>query len=446
MAKKILVLGSGMVAKPCVDYLLRDADNLLTIGCRTITTAEKLVAGRSSATAIALDVKSPDLDRHIAEHDLVISLVPFIYHADVIRSAIKGKTHVVTTSYVSPAMQDLDGAAKEAGITVLNEVGVDPGVDHLYAVKTIGEVHEKGGKVKEFYSYCGGLCAPEASDNPLQFKFSWSPRGALLSQHNSAVFLQDGNVVEISNKDLMATARPYHVLDGYSFLAYPNRDSVPFREFYQIPEAHTVIRGSLRYKGNPALVKALIDLGWLDTEEKAWLKDGMTWSQLQQRVTGASSSSEVDLITKVKELCNLSSSAEQDEILLGLRWMGLFSNEIAPLRGNPLDTLSGRLEEICSFQPGERDMVMLQHKFVVEWKDGSKNTITSTLELFGDPNGYSAMAKSVGVTCGIATQLLLDGLPALNEPGVLAPYTREICDPIRVKLEEEGIKMVERMV
>lgn len=264
----------------------------------------------------------------------------------------------------------------------------------------------------------------------------------------------------------MATARPYHVLDGYSFLAYPNRNSVPFREFYQIPEAHTVIRGSLRYKGNPALVKALIDLGWLDTEEKAWLEDGMTWSQLQERVTGASSPSEADLVTKVKELCNFPSSAEQDEILLGLRWMGLFSNEVAPLRGNPLDTLSGRLEEICSFQPGERDMVILQHKFVVEWSDGSKvskasthnycflpnrltfhqNTITSTLELFGDPNGYSAMAKSVSVTCGIATQLLLDGLPALNEPGVLAPYTKEICDPIRVKLEEEGIKMVERMV
>lgn len=169
----------------------------------------------------------------------------------------------------------------------------------------------------------------------------------------------------------MATARPYHVLDGYSFLAYPNRDSVPFREFYQIPEAHTVIRGSLRYKGNPALVKALIDLGWLDTEQKAWLKDGMTWSQLQQGVTGASSSSQADLITKVKELCKFSSSAEQDEILSGLRWMGLFSNDVAPLRGNPLDTLSGRLEEICSFQPGERDMVMLQHRFVVEWKDGS---------------------------------------------------------------------------
>ncbi|KAJ4239549.1 Saccharopine dehydrogenase [NADP(+), L-glutamate-forming] [Fusarium falciforme] len=169
--KKILVLGSGMVAKPCVDYLLQDEKNSLTVACRTLSTAESLVEGRPRAKAIALDVKSPDLDRHIAEHDVVISLVPFIYHANVIRSAIKAKTHVVTTSYVSPAMRELDGAAKEAGITVLNEVGVDPGVDHLYAIKTIGEVHDKGGKIKEFYSFCGGIPAPEAAnDNPLRFK------------------------------------------------------------------------------------------------------------------------------------------------------------------------------------------------------------------------------------------------------------------------------------
>ncbi|KAJ4132424.1 hypothetical protein NW754_015240 [Fusarium falciforme] len=311
--KKILVLGSGMVAKPCVDYLLQDEKNSLTVACRTLSTAESLVEGRPRAKAIALDVKSPDLDRHIAEHDVVISLVPFIYHANVIRSAIKAKTHVVTTSYVSPAMRELDGAAKEAGITVLNEVGVDPGVDHLYAIKTIGEVHDKGGK------------------------FSWSPRGALLSQYNSATFLCDGEVVEISNEDLMGSAKPYHVLDGYSFVAYPNRNSVPFREAYGIPEAHTVIRGSLRYEGNPAMVKALIDLGWINPEEKLWLKDGMTWAQIQKQVTGAASDEENDLVAKVNEICTFSSAEERDKILNGLRWMGLFSEKVPTLHGNLLE-------------------------------------------------------------------------------------------------------------
>ncbi|KAI8682170.1 hypothetical protein NCS55_00471700 [Fusarium keratoplasticum] len=375
LEKKILVLGSGMVAKPCVDYLLRDKKNRLTVACRILSTAENLAEGRPRAKAIALDVKSTDLDRHIAEHDVVISLVPFIYHVDAIRSAIKAKKHVVTTSYVSPAMRELDDAAKEAGITVLNEVGVDPGVDHLYAIKTIGEVHDKGGKVKEFYSFCGGIPAPEAAnDNPLRFKFSWSPRGALLSQYNSATFLRDGEVIEISNQDLMGSAKPYHVLDGYSFVAYPNRNSVPFREAYGIPEAHTVIRGSLRYEGNPAMVKALIDLGWISSEDKPWLKEGMTWAQIQQKATGASSAEESHLIAKVDELCNFSSAEERDRILTGLRWMGLFSDEAPTVYGNLLDTLSAQLEKLCSFKRGERDLVMLQHKFVVEWKDGTQVT------------------------------------------------------------------------
>ncbi|RYP69831.1 hypothetical protein DL769_005183 [Monosporascus sp. CRB-8-3] len=464
--KKILILGSGMVSKPCVDYLFRDGANSMTIGepvppkrdthprltfppceaCRTLSSAQALAANRPRITAIPLDITSPELESTIAEHDLVISLVPFIYHANIIRSAIKGKTQVVTTSYISPAIKELDGAAKEAGITVLNEVGVDPGVDHLYAIKVIGEVHDKGGKVREFYSYCGGLSAPEAADNPLKFKFSWSPRGALLSQYNSATFLKDGKVVEIPNDKVMASAVPYYVMDGYSFLAYPNRNSVPFREYYQIPEAQTVIRGSLRYDGNPQLVKALIEMGWLDVEAKDWLSPGITWTQIQQKITSASSSSEHDLLARVDECCSFRSSEERNSVIEGLRWIGLFSDAPAPVQGNLLDTLSAHLDKVCKFRPGERDLVMLQHKFVVEWQDGKKETITSTLELLGDPSGYSAMSKSVGLTCGIATQMLLDRHPAIAKPGVVAPYTREMCDALREKVEAEGIRLVEKVI
>ena len=194
----------------------------------------------------------------------------------------------------------------------------------------------------------------------------------MLSQYNSATFYDRGELVHIANKDLMAKAVPYFVLDGYSFLAYPNRDSTPFREFYNIPEAHTIIRGSLRYEGNPALVRALIDLGWLDSSEKPWLVDGITWAQIQQQATGAASPSEEDLVKKVDELCTFSSPTEREEILAGLRWMGLFSGKQAALYGNLLDTLSAELDRLCSFRPGERDLVMLQHKFVVKWKDGSE--------------------------------------------------------------------------
>lgn len=142
-------------------------------------------------------------------------------------------------------------------------------------------------QIREFYSYCGGLPAPECSDNPLKFKFSWSPRGALLSQYNSAIFLKEGKVVEIPARDVMAIAKPYYVMDGYNFVAYPNRNSVPFREAYNIPEAHTVVRGSLRYEGNPEFVRALINLGWLDAEQKDWLRDGLTWAEVWQKMVGA---------------------------------------------------------------------------------------------------------------------------------------------------------------
>jgi saccharopine dehydrogenase (NADP+, L-glutamate forming) len=295
-------------------------------------------------------------------------------------------------------------------------------------------------------------------------QFSRSPRGALLSQYNSAVLLRDGEKVEIANKDLMSEAKPYHVQDGYSFVAYPNRNSLPFREFYQIPEAHTVVRGSLRYKGNPALVRTLIDLGWLDTDPKSWLQQGMTWAQIQQQATQAASSSEADLVAKFDELCNFRSSAERDEVVSGLRWIGLFSNEVPVLHGNLLDTLSAQLASLCAFRPGERDLVMLQHKFVVEWRNGSKVSVLPVVACLQGPSqhdnriplplpwnysailmaGYSAMSKSVGVTCGIASQLLLDGLPAFNMQGVWAPYTTDICDPIRTRLEAEGTRLVER--
>lgn len=170
----------------------------------------------------------------------------------------------------------------------------------------------------------------------------------------------------------MGKAQPYHVLDGYSFVAYPNRNSLPFREFYQIPEVSTIVRGSLRYEGNPALVRALIDLGWLDSGHKSWLRNGITWGQIQQRISQASSSSEADLIKKIDEICTFATSSERDDIVSGLRWMGLFSDETPAVQENLLDTLSAQLAILCSFQPGERDLVMLQHKFVVEWKDGSE--------------------------------------------------------------------------
>ncbi|KAG2066626.1 hypothetical protein BDR04DRAFT_1136654 [Suillus decipiens] len=444
--RKVLLLGSGFVARPCAKYVVRDPSNKLTIACRTLQRAQALAEGLSNAQGISLDVNNTnDLEAQVAARDLVISLIPYTYHATVIKAAIKAKVHAVTTSYVSPAMRELDEEAKRADIVVMNEIGLDPGIDHLYAIKTIDEVHAKGGKIKQFLSYCGGLPVPECSGNPLGYKFSWSSRGVLLALLNSAAYLSEGKQLDISGNELMGYAKPYFISPAFAFMAYPNCNSMPFREWYNIPEAETVVRGTLRYQGFPEFIKALVELGWLDASEKDWLKEGLTWAQVMQQAIGANDATESTLVAHVKSVCKFPNNAEATRIISGLRWIGLFSSEaVKPRAGNLLDTLCAQLETLMKYEQGERDLVMLQHKFVVEWADGSEQTLTSTLEQYGSPSGHSAMALTVGVPCGIATQLVLDGI--FKTPGVHAPYTKEICDPIRELLESEGLGLVERVL
>jgi saccharopine dehydrogenase (NADP+, L-glutamate forming) len=398
------------------------------------------------ATATSIDVNdAAALEQEIAKNDLVISLIPYTFHAHVIKAAIKAKKHVVTTSYVSEAMMALDQDAKDAGITVFNEIGLDPGIDHLYAVKTIDEVHKAGGKITGFLSYCGGLPAPENSDNPLGYKFSWSPRGVLLAARNTATFYKDGKKESVSGKDLMSTAKPYYIYPGFAFEAYPNRDSTPFRERYDIPEAQTLIRGTLRYQGNPSIVQTFQDLGLLSDEPQDFLKQPISWKEAFAKIVGSTSAGENDLVWAVTSKTKFKSTEDKDRILAGLRWYGLFSDDKIDPRGTPLDCLCATLEKKQQYEEGERDFVMLQHKFEIEWADGKKETRTSTLCEYGEPEGsggYSAMAKLVGVPCAVAVLLVLDG--TITDKGVLAPVTPKLVEPIRLKLLEYGIELKEK--
>lgn len=441
-SKKTLLLGSGFVALPAAEYILRDPRNQLTIGCRTLKTAQSMALGLDRATAVSVDVANEkELDAIVAEHDVVVSLIPYTYHANVIKSAIKGKTHVVTTSYVSPAMKELEADAKKAGIVVMNEIGLDPGIDHLYAVKVFDEVHEKGGKIDTFISYCGGLPAPEAADNPLGYKFSWSSRGVLLALRNTAKFYKDNKAVEVSGPELMAAAQPYYISPAFAFVAYPNRDSTPFREFYNIPEAQNVIRGTLRYQGFPEFIGALVKIGFLDDSAKDFVqadKPALGWNEVTAKALGVTDASEENLVKTISQIVKFPSQSEEERIISGLRWIGIFSTEKVTPRGTILDTLCASLEQKMQYAQGERDMVMLQHKFGITWADGQKETRTSTLLDYGVPNGYTSMAKLVGVPCGVATQLVLDGV--INDAGILAPYSSKINNPIMERLELEGIK------
>ncbi|OTA61090.1 Saccharopine dehydrogenase [Hypoxylon sp. EC38] len=444
-SKKVLLLGAGFVVLPTL-HVLNDAGIAVTVACRTLASAQSISKGVQHATPISLDVTDENaLDAEVGKHDLVISLIPYTFHATVIKSAIRQKKHVVTTSYVSPAMMELDQQAKDAGITVMNEIGLDPGIDHLYAVKTIEEVHKAGGKILTFLSYCGGLPAPEASDNPLGYKFSWSSRGVLLALRNAAKYWKDGKVVDVASKDLMGTAKPYFIYPGFAFVAYPNRDSTPYKERYNIPEAQTIIRGTLRYQGFPEFIRVLVEIGFLEDAEQDALKQPITWKEATQKILGTSSSNQSDLESAIVSKATFDSPEEKSRILSGLRWIGLFSDEKITPRGNPLDTLCATLEKKMQYEEGERDLVMLQHKFEIENKDGSREIRTSTLCEYGDPKGYSAMAKLVGIPCGVAVKQVLDG--TISERGILAPMNSKINDPLMKELKEKyGISLKEKTV
>lgn len=276
----------------------------------------------------------------------------------------------------------------------------------------------------------------------------------LLALGNTAKFYQDGKTVEVSGPELMSVAKPYDSgYPAYNFVAYPNRDSTPFREKYQIPEANTVVRGTLRYAGFPELIRCIVDIGFLSQDPQDFLKASpkpLPWKEATAKILNATSSSEQDLVWAISSKHSFADTdkkdrtGEKDRIIAGLRWIGLFSEEPISPRSTPLDTLCATLEKKMAYEEGERDLVFLQHRFEIEHKDGKRETRTSTLVEQGDPKAYSAMARLVGITAGVAVMQVLEG--KLGK-GLLAPYTPEICDPLRQELEEKhGIYMKEETV
>lgn len=444
--KNILLIGSGFVVPPCLDYLARKKENHITIASLDLDRSYELANKRPNISVKPIDVGNQgSLDALVSENDIVISLIPYTFHCKVIKSALKFKKHVVTTSYISPEMQEFDKQAKEAGVVIMNEIGLDPGVDHIYALKMINEVHDEGGKILSFVSYCGGLPAPEASGNPLGYKFSWSSRGVLLALRNPAAFLENGQVVKVEGSELMRSAKSIDILPALAIVGYPNRDSSGYGERYNIPHATTVLRGSLRYAGFPEFIQTLVDIGFLCDKEQSYLRTDapeISWKSVMAKMFGFDAYSESAVKDAIKNKADLNDESVSKKIFRGMAWLGLFSDTSVTKRGgNLLDTLCATLEAKMSFEEGERDMVLLQHTFEVETRDGEKQTRTSTLLEYGSPQGasqgYTAMARTVGTPCGIAVQLILDG--KINKPGVHAPITPEIYNPILTQLEKEGI-------
>ena len=432
----VLVLGAGLVARPLVRYLLDQPDIRVTVASRTVGKAEQMINGHSQGRAVAFDVAEMDgLGQLVAEHDLAVSLLPAMFHVEVAKACIARSKHMVTTSYVSDAMKALDGSAREAGVIILNEIGVDPGIDHMSAMKIIHSVRGNGGEIMSFTSWCGGLPAPEDNDNPFGYKFSWSPRGVIVAGRSAARYLQDGREVIIPGEDLFDHYWMVPVEGLGDFEGYPNRNSLPYIETYQIPTTKGMFRGTLRNVGWCTTLKKLGELGMFSTEERAGL-EGLTYRELTAQLVGSTGADiAVDLATFL--------GIEADSpVLANLSWLGLLSDEPLPAdQRTVLDVLVSRMLQKMAYQPGERDMLILQHEFLAEYPD-RKERITSTLIDYGIPNGDTSMARTVGLPAAIGVKLILEG--GLDVLGVTTPVIPELYVPVLAELEDLDIRCVER--
>ena len=430
--KKVLVLGAGLVARPLVRYLL-DKGYEVVCASRTVAKAEKLVAGHPHGKAFPLNMQDEKkLAGFIADCDLAISLVPTAYHVVVARQCLAQRRPMVTTSYVSTEMQVLDASARDAGLVILNEIGVDPGIDHMSAMRIIDTVRGRGGEVVSFRSYCGGLPAPEDNDNPFGYKFSWAPRGVLLASRNGARYLEDGRVVEVVPERLF---RDMHVLqvEGFAdFEAYPNRDSIGYLDVYGLQGIRTLFRGTLRNMGWCDTMFNFRKLGLLELDEVEVA--GKTYAGWMREHLGAAPDDDLRLAAARKL-----GLAPDTLPVWNMHWLGLFEDRPFNVpRISPLDAVGNLMFEKLAFQPGERDLLVLYHDFRATFPDGHSERIVSKMIDFGIPDGDSSMSRTVSLPAAIGAHLVLQG--KIDRPGVLRPVTPEIYNPVLDELATLGIE------
>ncbi|MBS4060091.1 MAG: saccharopine dehydrogenase NADP-binding domain-containing protein [Bacteroidetes bacterium] len=434
--KKVLILGAGMVVKPIVTYLLEKGFEV-TVATRTKSKAEAMIGSHVNGTAVAWTVEDENgLSDMVASHDLTVSLLPWTYHITVAKQCIAHKKNMVTTSYVKPEMKALDAQAKEAGIIILNELGLDPGIDHMSAMRIIDHVHGLGGKIEEFYSICGALPAPEAATNPFRYKFSWSPKGVVMAGNNDGKYLRHGNLVEIPTENLFKNPFKVSFPEVGPLEIYPNRDSMPYIELYGVPETKTMMRGTFRHPGWCESIDAMKALKLITSDEYDF--SGKTYADMLAMLIGAETSN--DIRSKVADFLGLPENAYA---LDAIKWLGLFDE--TPMnrdKTTPFEITSDMMIAKMELGQHERDMVVMQHIFLASYPDGKQEVIKSSMLDFGTLATDTAVARTVALPAAIGVEMILKN--EITETGVHIPVLPGIYNPILDRLEDMDIRMVEQ--
>jgi saccharopine dehydrogenase-like NADP-dependent oxidoreductase len=443
--KTVLIFGAGRSASSLIQYLLEKSyqEQLhLVIADLSLALAQKKTNNHPNATPIALDIfKNTDRKTAIENSDIVISMLPAHLHIEIAKDCILFKKNLVTASYISDEMQELDEAVKENGLIFMNEVGLDPGIDHMSAMKVIDEIKEKGGKMVLFESFCGGLVAPENDTNLWNYKFTWAPRNVVLAgQGGAAKFIQEGTYKYIPYCNLFRRTEFLEV-EGYGkFEAYSNRDSLKYRSVYGLDDVLTLYRGTIRRVGFSKAWNMFVQLGMTDD---SYVMDGsetMTNRQFMNSFLPYHPTDSVEIKTR------LILKIDQDDSMWDkLVELDLFnSNKIVGIKeATPAQILQKILSDSWSLQENDKDMIVMYHKFGYEL-NGVKTQIDSKMVSIGQDQTYTAMAKTVGLPVAMAALLILNG--KIKTTGVQLPIKKEVYQPILKELEEYGIVFNEEEV
>lgn len=436
--KNILIIGAGRSATALIKYLLdhSDTENLkLTVADLNIELAKKSTFNHPNALAISLDIKnSEERNEAIKKADIVISMLPAFMHIDVARDCITHKKNLVTASYISPEMQSLNEEVKKAGLTFMNECGLDPGIDHMSAMKVLDDIRAEGGKPLHFESFCGGLVAPESDDNLWNYKFTWNPRNVVLAgQGGAAKFLQQGTYKYIPYQRIFRRTEFLNI-EGYGrFEAYANRDSLSYRKAYGLEEAHTIYRGTMRRVGYSRGWNLFVQLGLTDDSYQIEGSENMTNREFINSFLYYHPTDSVEVKFR------LTLSIPQDDVIWDkLVELDLFDDtkKIGLVNATPAQILEKILAEKWSLKPDDKDMIVMYHKFGYEI-NGVMKQIDATMVCIGEDQIHTAMAKTVGLPVAIATLLILKN--KISTKGVIMPIEKEIYNPILKELENFGI-------
>lgn len=444
ITKRVLLLGAGMVSDPLAKYFSFHPNIALTVASDSSRDGQRLASLGNNIDSVVVDVnKEPErVNELISQHDLCISLLPYTFHPQIVRLCIRNKTNMVTSSYITPELQSLDEQSKSAGITVMHEAGLDPGIDHMLAMECIDKIHSYGGKIISFISFAGGLPAPEASDNALRYKFSWSPKGVLMALMNPARYLMNANIVELGGQgQVLDDIYKIDFMPGFNLIGYANRDSIKYADIYGVQnECKTLLRGTLRYQGFVEAVKALKAIGYLSMQPRDFLNPvqgpDLTWKQ----ITASLLNQEQDIFPdSLKNIVIELLGKEKIRELQALDELGLFSDALPERNMSPLDTVVPHLAKALAYAPGEKDLIILNHDIEAQLPSGAKEQHRVTLVAYGEqPNGFSAMARTVGCTTAIISNMILNG--EIQERGMLRPTSKAVYRPVLQRLRDLGIK------